>query len=187
MNKREYRQFLQSAAWRAIRTAAYKRANYKCERCGNPGSREAVLNCHHKNYERVGGNELPEDLEVWCRPCHMTHHLLVRSVFVAPPIPKKKVKKKHGQKRRGHRPFGGQPLLPKDDPAYVRVKEMWAARKKSKKHHKQKRQKQKAPPGWTFGSDLSWGLRGSPEYQARQKAINARMQADHNRRNGKLT
>ena len=65
--KAAYKSFMRSPEWDAIRRAALERAHYKCRRCGL-GDR--VLQVHHKNYTRFGGNELSIDLEVLCVPCH---------------------------------------------------------------------------------------------------------------------
>lgn len=40
-----------------------------CNRCGEYGN-----DVHHKTYERTGGDELMDDLEVLCRDCHEAHH-----------------------------------------------------------------------------------------------------------------
>jgi hypothetical protein len=35
---------------------------------------EISLDVHHKTYERFGGDERMDDLEVLCRFCHIKHH-----------------------------------------------------------------------------------------------------------------
>lgn len=67
----EYKQFMQSDEWDEIRKAALKRANYQCSQCG---ARNTKLDVHHLTYERFGGDELPNDLEVLCRHCHKREH-----------------------------------------------------------------------------------------------------------------
>lgn len=66
-----YRVYLASATWREKRNGALKNAAFRCERCGTD---EQSLHVHHRTYARVGGHELPEDLEVLCEPCHYRHH-----------------------------------------------------------------------------------------------------------------
>lgn len=66
----KYEDYLESWEWRQSRDAALRRAKWKCERCQSKRS----LQVHHKSYERLG-EELPEDLEVLCGPCHEGHHV----------------------------------------------------------------------------------------------------------------
>ena len=64
-----HRQYLQSPIWKEKRAQALAYYGTLCGRCGGYGT-----DVHHKTYERVGGNELMEDLEVLCRSCHEAHH-----------------------------------------------------------------------------------------------------------------
>lgn len=76
-----------SAVWKAKRKAALKRAGNQCEfSCWYyfPGPNECRwlrceelegLHVHHKTNARFGGDELPEDLVVYCKP----HHDLVEA------------------------------------------------------------------------------------------------------------
>ena len=69
-NKRdEYRAYLTTPVWKNIKSAALEYYGCVCGRCGEYGT-----DVHHKTYERVGGKELVEDLEVLCRSCHNAHH-----------------------------------------------------------------------------------------------------------------
>ena len=74
----EYIDFMQSDEWNEIRKAALRRANYECEQCG---ARNTKLDVHHLTYDRFGGNEEPDDLEVLCRDCHDKEHGKVHIVF----------------------------------------------------------------------------------------------------------
>lgn len=60
----EYRQYLQSAGWKARREGVLKRDNYICRRCGKPAT-----DVHHRTYERLG-KEFGSDLESLCHACH---------------------------------------------------------------------------------------------------------------------
>lgn len=68
-----YRHYLQSPVWKAKRQEALSYYGCVCSRCKCYGT-----DVHHKTYERVGGNERMEDLEVLCRECHDAHHLAER-------------------------------------------------------------------------------------------------------------
>jgi 5-methylcytosine-specific restriction endonuclease McrA len=82
--KAEYRAFMQSPEWKAIRKAALARAGHRCEelipnplpggismlRC--PATRR--LTVHHRSYARFGGRELPSDLQVLCKEHHDAIH-----------------------------------------------------------------------------------------------------------------
>ncbi len=64
-----YPEYLASAAWEQKRLEALDRAAYKCQTC----ARTLSLNVHHNDYARIF-NELPTDLVVLCRKCHMHFH-----------------------------------------------------------------------------------------------------------------
>jgi hypothetical protein len=63
-----YDSFMESAVWTAKKTPVLIRAAGKCERCPGTG---AVLEVHHRNYDRFGGDELMSDLEALCPACHV--------------------------------------------------------------------------------------------------------------------
>lgn len=72
-----YAKYMQSAEWKAIRMAAIERAGRQCEYTKMDGNSEIVrcpvrnrLTVHHRTYARFGGSELPEDLQVLCKPHH---------------------------------------------------------------------------------------------------------------------
>ena len=55
-----YETFIASAMWAAKKAPILRRAGGQCERCPRTG---CVLEVHHRNYDRFGGDELPSDLE----------------------------------------------------------------------------------------------------------------------------
>lgn len=69
LRQAEYRAYLNTPLWKSIRRGALVKYGCICARCGESGN-----DVHHKTYERVGGSERIEDLEVLCRPCHAAHH-----------------------------------------------------------------------------------------------------------------
>jgi len=62
----EYTDYLNSPQWQAVRTAALRRAGYRCASCGS----DRRLEVHHTTYERLGG-EAWGDLVVLCHGCHL--------------------------------------------------------------------------------------------------------------------
>lgn len=84
-NQELHRVYISSPLWAKIRQLALGHYGCICSRCGERGT-----DVHHKTYERWGGNEKLEDLEVLCRGCHEAHHRIERSNKV----PAKKKKKK---------------------------------------------------------------------------------------------
>jgi phage terminase large subunit GpA-like protein len=58
-----------SPLWKSKRSEALAHYGCKCNRCGEYGN-----DVHHKTYQRVGGFELMDDLEILCRDCHKAHH-----------------------------------------------------------------------------------------------------------------
>ncbi len=73
-NQLLHRQYLQSPIWKAKRQEALAHYGPICNRCHRHGT-----DVHHKTYERVGGSELMEDLEILCRECHEAHHRAERA------------------------------------------------------------------------------------------------------------
>lgn len=75
-------EYYRSTHWQVVRrqklAAQQKEHGYNfCERCGvkqpEPVARETALHVHHLTYERLG-EELLEDLQLICRPCHEKEH-----------------------------------------------------------------------------------------------------------------
>lgn len=64
-----YLQHLASEKWAAFRDRIIEDRGAKCERCGLRGS----VQVHHKTYRRLG-NEKPEDVSLYCKPCHAFIH-----------------------------------------------------------------------------------------------------------------
>lgn len=64
----KYREYISSAQWRRVASAAVERAGGKCQRCGISKWTQK-LEVHHLTYERFG-REMPSDLLVVCRDCH---------------------------------------------------------------------------------------------------------------------
>lgn len=68
-----YSDYLLSPEWRQKRRQKLNLVNYRCEQCGYL-ARMRDLHVHHLTYERLGDENLDEDLEVLCRWCHHEHH-----------------------------------------------------------------------------------------------------------------
>ena len=66
----EYKRYMRSDEWAAIRDVKLSIAAYECEKCGSRDS----LHVHHLTYDRFGGDERMTDLQVLCRPCHNQAH-----------------------------------------------------------------------------------------------------------------
>lgn len=73
-NQTLHREYLKSPVWQAKRVEALSHYGSICNRCKEYGN-----DVHHKTYERWGGNELMQDLEVLCRGCHEAHHRVERA------------------------------------------------------------------------------------------------------------
>ena len=66
----EYRRYLQSARWKALRVLALKLAGYKCQECGD----DILLLVHHLKYTYKWRDEPVTDLNVLCLSCHYKVH-----------------------------------------------------------------------------------------------------------------
>jgi len=69
-----HREYLKSPLWKDIRARAIKHYGEVCGKCGQYGN-----DVHHLTYDRVGGEELIEDLQVLCRDCHEAIHSIERA------------------------------------------------------------------------------------------------------------
>lgn len=69
MTRAEYRAYLRSPEWAAVRRLALRRHDGLCGLCG---TRYAV-HVHHRTYANVGA-EGPEDVVAVCGPCHEVQH-----------------------------------------------------------------------------------------------------------------
>lgn len=67
--KRDYRAYLKSPHWLALREKKLREASYRCQVCNS----DKLLQVHHRTYERIG-QELLTDLTVLCEKCHSKHH-----------------------------------------------------------------------------------------------------------------
>lgn len=65
----EYSQYIASDRWRKFRARVIRERGSMCERCGKVGSVQA----HHISYARLG-REKPEDVKLYCKPCHDLMH-----------------------------------------------------------------------------------------------------------------
>jgi hypothetical protein len=68
-----YKAYLRTPEWQQRRLEKLKAANYTCQGCEWQG---LPLEVHHRCYDRRG-DELTEDLTVYCRACHEKQHGLL--------------------------------------------------------------------------------------------------------------
>jgi 5-methylcytosine-specific restriction endonuclease McrA len=65
----DYREYIESDAWRRKRAKALRHHGERCRTCGAVDR----LSVHHKTYARLG-HERMDDLEVLCVDCHAIEH-----------------------------------------------------------------------------------------------------------------
>jgi hypothetical protein len=82
-----YADFLETAEWQDVRTAALEAADWRCQVC-NTDHRPEV---HHRTYDRLG-EELLEDVTVLCRDCHQRVYEDVTLVPGGDPPPPRRVR-----------------------------------------------------------------------------------------------
>lgn len=98
---REYKDYLQSNAWKSIRKRVIKRDGGKCTKCGNPPKKHNWLEVHHLHYGNFGCEQL-EDLVTLCRLCHVEHHRAInktRSKKSTPPSNSKPKNRKSNKRK----------------------------------------------------------------------------------------
>ena len=65
----DYRSYIESSEWAAVRHIALGLADFRCRLCNSARS----LEVHHRTYERLG-HEDQSDLTVLCYHCHRNFH-----------------------------------------------------------------------------------------------------------------
>lgn len=70
LTKTEYKDYLQSPSWAALREKVHTRANGRCEKCGAK-SKET----HHLVYPEDFKDDKEENLQALCPVCHRAVHL----------------------------------------------------------------------------------------------------------------
>jgi len=65
----DYKDYLESDLWAAIKKVLFRHRGYKCEICGTGKN----LTVHHLTYDRIGAENL-DDLLVVCKSCHRQIH-----------------------------------------------------------------------------------------------------------------
>ena len=68
--KQNYKQYLETKHWKAIRESKLKETGYKCQLCSKT---DIKLHVHHNTYERIGDEDM-NDLIVLCESCHKKFH-----------------------------------------------------------------------------------------------------------------
>jgi len=64
-----YNDYLKTAHWKRVRTAALHRSSFRCQLC----NRKRQLHVHHRTYERRG-HEYYTDVIALCDECHAKYH-----------------------------------------------------------------------------------------------------------------
>src|SRR5438105_3787109 len=76
-----YDTYIHSSDWREKRHIMLDWAANRCQQCGYSED----LEVHHRTYDRLGNERVPEDLEVLCSPCHaLLHGRAPRALPIAP-------------------------------------------------------------------------------------------------------
>lgn len=73
----DYKLFLKSPIWKAIRERKFKSCGCVCEK-GNSRVWKKQANIHHKNYNQLWGEEKDEDLIILCKVCHKRLHRVLK-------------------------------------------------------------------------------------------------------------
>lgn len=75
--KEEYKVYLESPHWKALRGEALVRDGRKCTRCGST----VILQVHHMIYRTRFEDSLLSDLITLCKECHQAEHGLKRKIM----------------------------------------------------------------------------------------------------------
>lgn len=72
-SRRTYQKYLRSSQWKQKRRQAFELFGKKCKKCGATNR----LEINHKHYRNIYNEDITNDLEVLCAPCHRRHHGIV--------------------------------------------------------------------------------------------------------------
>jgi 5-methylcytosine-specific restriction endonuclease McrA len=92
-NKSKYYKYLRSVTWKNKRQEAFKLHGEYCKYCGATEQ----LEINHKHYRNIFKEDVLNDLEVLCAPCHRRYH---GRVYKAKNERKKQFKKRQRNFRR---------------------------------------------------------------------------------------
>jgi hypothetical protein len=70
----DYHAYIASPEWKRRAEAAKKAVGYRCQVCNRGKDEGAVLNAHHRTYERLG-HEHPQDITILCQECHELYEI----------------------------------------------------------------------------------------------------------------
>jgi len=93
MYNREYESYLRSKKWASKKIEVFGLKGRKCQRC----SSEERIHVHHASYERLGNEDILNDLFVLCDNCHNEYHRRNKNVTIR--STKAFIKKKHLKKQ----------------------------------------------------------------------------------------
>jgi predicted HNH restriction endonuclease len=80
-HSKEYDSYIKSDAWQQKRAERLQIADFKCEMCGRPEARtKNGLQVHHISYQRLGDEDVFNDLICLCPSCHQRIHAYYRRV-----------------------------------------------------------------------------------------------------------
>ena len=69
-NSKDYKGYLASERWKDLARAVKSRADNRCQLCND----NKCLECHHRDYNKIGGKHEHEDLVCLCKRCHGLVH-----------------------------------------------------------------------------------------------------------------
>lgn len=64
-----YETYLDSQAWCEVRQQRLAMDQHRCVCCGSSGEAGRYLEVHHQDYQKVGGEDVAEDVRTLCRHC----------------------------------------------------------------------------------------------------------------------
>ena len=101
MQQENYEKYIKSALWTEKKRLFRMTRDWPiCFKCG---AWDVPMDVHHLTYARFGGDELMEDLEYVCRPCHNEIHKyahIKRLVRKASPKSASKARRRKREKQR---------------------------------------------------------------------------------------
>ncbi len=75
MRSKFYESYMKSDTWKAKKKERFLIDGGKCVMCGRPSEKcKKPMQCHHVTYQRLGKEDVYQDLVTLCASCHIKIH-----------------------------------------------------------------------------------------------------------------
>lgn len=161
-----YETYIHSPEWQEKRRVMLDWAGGRCQQCGYSED----LEVHHRTYDRLGSERLPEDLEVLCSPCHaLLHGRAPRALPIASSGPSRLEKQQAYSLSVALRDALGRAIARGDDATAVEIRKVmteagkrkvqWSRKRRRKEMHWRRSDQRHEPAAtWEAPAYTEWWI-----------------------------